>query len=134
MHELPATQGMLDVALEAARDAGATRIREIHLVVGELTSIVDDSVQFYFDILARGTIADGARLVFRREPATLHCHGCGHREGVVPPLQPTCPACGALELEVTGGQAFRVDFLDADGGDDEGWSGETTKPAEASTT
>ena len=55
MHELPATQGMLDVALEAGLAAGCERITEIHLVVGELTSIVDDSVQFYFDILARGT-------------------------------------------------------------------------------
>lgn len=134
MHELPATQGMLDVALEAAHDAGATRVREIHLVVGELTSIVDDSVQFYFDILARGTIAADAELVFHREPALLRCHGCGHRETVVPPLQPACPACDALELEVTGGRAFRVDSLDVDGGDDSGWSEDTNRPAEASTT
>lgn len=114
MHELPATQGMLDVALEAAAEVGATRVREIHLVVGQLTSIVDDSVQFYFDILARGTIADGAQLVFVREPANLKCHGCGHRADVLPPLSPTCPECGALELEVTGGQAFRVDSLEVD--------------------
>jgi len=133
MHELPATQGMLDVALEAAREAGASRVREIHLVVGELTSIVDDSVQFYFDILARGTIADGARLVFDREPALLRCHGCGHRDTVVPPLRPTCPACGALELEVTGGQAFRVDSLDVDGGDVEGYSEQAEPSAKAST-
>jgi hydrogenase nickel incorporation protein HypA/HybF len=116
MHELPATQGMLEVALDAARGAGATRIREIHLVVGELTSMVDDSVQFYFDILARGTMAEGARLVFRREPAILACRACGHGEEVVPPLRPTCPRCGSLQLEVTGGQAFRVESLDADDG------------------
>lgn len=114
MHELPATQGMLEVALDAAREAGARRIREIHLVVGELTSMVDDSVQFYFDILARDTLAEGARLVVRREPALLACHACGHRGEVVPPLSPACPRCASLRLEVTGGQAFRVDSLDVD--------------------
>lgn len=130
MHELPATRGMLEVALESAsdaarrarRDPGDLRIREIHLVVGELTSIVDDSVQFYFDILARGTAAEGAELVFRREPARLRCLSCGHREEVVPPLAPACPTCGSLRLEVTGGQAFRVQSLEVDGleGDDSG--------------
>ena len=114
MHELPATRGMLEVALEAARDAGAVRIREIHLVVGDLTSMVDDSVQFYFDILAVDTIAEGARLVFLREPALLTCHACGHREGVTPPLRPSCPRCDSLRLEVTGGRAFRVDSLEID--------------------
>lgn len=112
MHELPATRGMLDVALDAAREAGATRIREIHLVVGELTSMVDDSVQFYFDIIARGTMAEGARLVFRREAALLACDACGHEEEVVPPLRPACPRCESLRLRVTGGQAFRVESLD----------------------
>lgn len=123
MHELPATRGMLEVALDAGREAGAVRIREIHLVVGELTSMVDDSVQFYFDIIARGTMAEGARLVFRREPALLRCHACGHREEVVPPLRPSCPACDSLRLEVTGGQAFRVDSLDVETGDGEGSGG-----------
>lgn len=126
MHELPATQGMLEVSLEAARDAGAVRIREIHLVVGELTSIVDDSVQFYFDIIARGTPAEGAVLVFRREPARLRCLACGHEEGVVPPLAPTCPSCGSLRLEVTGGQAFRVESLEVD--DDDAPSDEERGP------
>lgn len=114
MHELPATQGMLDVALEAARDAGADRITEIHLVVGELTSIVDDSVQFYFDILAKNTPAAGALLIFNREPARMTCGACGHEEDVVPPLSPSCPVCDSLRLEVTGGQAFRVESIEVD--------------------
>lgn len=114
MHELPATQGMLDVALEAARDTGADRITEIHLVVGELTSIVDDSVQFYFDILSKNTRAAGAVLVFHREPARMTCGACGHEEDVVPPLSPSCPVCDSLRLEVTGGQAFRVESIEVD--------------------
>jgi len=114
MHELPATRGMLEVALEAAEEAGAQRILEIHLVVGELTSIVDDSVQFYFDLIARGTLAEGARLVFHREPAELYCGSCGLTEGVIAPLPRSCPSCGSLQLRVTGGDAFRVDSLEVD--------------------
>ncbi|HSG47306.1 MAG TPA: hydrogenase maturation nickel metallochaperone HypA [Longimicrobiales bacterium] len=114
MHELPATQGMLDVALDAAAAAGSVRIREIHLVVGDLSSMVDDSVQFYFDILSKGTAAEGAVLRFRRERAWLACGGCGVREEIKPPLPPACPRCDDLRVTVTGGQAFYVDSIEVD--------------------
>jgi hydrogenase nickel incorporation protein HypA/HybF len=114
MHELPATQGILRVALDAAEGAGGGRIREIELVIGELTSMVDDSVQFYFDLLARGTPAEGAILRFHREPGELRCDGCGRSSPVRAPLPPICPRCGDLRIRVTGGQAFRVDSIDLD--------------------
>lgn len=105
---------MLDVALEAAASAGASRIHEIHLVIGDLSSMVDDSVQFYFDILAEGTAAEGARLVFRREAAVLACSGCGLTTDVQAPLPPSCPRCGDLRVRVKGGQEFRVDSIEVD--------------------
>ena len=108
MHELPATQGILETALEAARRAGGRRILAIDVVIGELTSIVDDSVQFYFDVLARDSLAAGALLRFEREPGTLACGTCGLTTAVAPPLPYTCPRCDALTLTVTGGQSFHV--------------------------
>lgn len=115
MHELSITQGVLDIALEAARKAGLARVTVVHLVVGDLSSIVDDSVQFYFDILSKGTAAEGASLTFDRRPATLACADCGHAFTARPPLPPTCPACGAARLRVTGGRELRVESIEADG-------------------
>ncbi len=112
MHELPATKGILDVALEAAARAGSPPILAIDIVVGELTSIVDDSVQFYFDMLSRDTLAAGARLRFRREPALGRCDECRHAFEVRPPLTRSCPGCGALGLSVTGGQEFYVESIE----------------------
>jgi Zn finger protein HypA/HybF involved in hydrogenase expression len=40
---------MLDVVLEKAEEAHASKITAINLVVGDMASIVDDCVQFYFD-------------------------------------------------------------------------------------
>jgi hydrogenase nickel incorporation protein HypA/HybF len=115
LHELSITQGILDIALDAARNAGLTRVTAIRLVVGDLASVVDDSVQFYFDILSKGTAAEGASLSFERRPATLACGECGHTFTTRPPLMPTCPACGAARLRVTGGRELRVESIEADG-------------------
>lgn len=103
---------MLDVALDAAREAGAEKILSIDVVVGDLTSFVDDSIQFYFDIMSRDTPAQGAVLNFHRESAEGHCHECGHRFPVMPPVPRMCPACESLALSVTGGQDFYVDSIE----------------------
>ncbi|HEX9117855.1 MAG TPA: hydrogenase maturation nickel metallochaperone HypA [Anaerolineae bacterium] len=115
MHELPVTQGILDVALEAAGKAGAPRITAINLVVGTLSSIVDDSVQFYFEILSKGTAAEGATLHFERESATATCLDCGRTFAVdALPLLTACRDCGSQRLSLTGGKSFFVESIEVD--------------------
>jgi hydrogenase nickel incorporation protein HypA/HybF len=114
MHELPVTQGILDVVLKAAQANGAARITAIHLVVGELSSIVDDSVQFYFDMLSRDTIAQGAHLHFTRRAASATCLDCRHVFEVHAPLVAACPQCGRTRLRVEGGREFYVESIDVD--------------------
>ena len=116
MHELPITEGILKIATEAA---GGRQITTIHILVGELSSIVDDSVQFYFDMLSKGTVAEGAVLDFQRRPATVTCWDCGRTSDVRAPLPAVCAHCGGARLQVTGGRELRVDSIEVNdhGGD-----------------
>ena len=114
MHELPVTQGVLGVAIEAAEKAGARRIVAIDLVIGNLSSIVDDSIQFYFEILSRGTPAEGAVLRFVRVAGTATCWECGAEFTVTPPLPSACPECGSVRLQVNGGKECRVESIEVE--------------------
>ena len=102
------------MVLAAARESKARRVNVIDLVIGDLSSIIDDSVQFYFDVLSKGTLAEGAELHFRRQPAEATCWSCGHKFKVSVPLKPVCPVCGSAQLHVSGGKEFYVESIDVD--------------------
>jgi hydrogenase nickel incorporation protein HypA/HybF len=114
MHELPVTQSILDIALRHAGRAGARRITAVNLTIGDLTGFVQDSIQFYFDFLSEGTLAQGAQLNLERIPARARCHAC--RAEYPPPDSHlwTCPECGALGGEVTAGKEFFVASIEVE--------------------
>ncbi len=113
MHELSVTQSILDVALAHAQRAGATRILRISLAVGELSGIVGESVQFYFDFLSKETMAEGAELVFRHVPARFRCLDCGAEYEPGGPDW-TCPQCGALRPIAVGGRELLVESIEVE--------------------
>jgi hydrogenase nickel incorporation protein HypA/HybF len=114
MHELAVTESILKIALEASQKNGARRITTIDLVIGELSSVVDDSVQFYFDILSQGTLAERARLRFQRESSKGTCLDCQYEFVVRLPLTPTCPNCGGARLSVSGGREFHIASIEVE--------------------
>ena len=113
MHELPVAQSILKIALQHAEKANAKRIVDLNIVMGELSSIVDDSIQFYWDIIAKDTIAEGATLHFRRVPAELQCITCLEK------YRPTdkeliCPKCGGVGAKIITGEEFSLESIDVD--------------------
>lgn len=111
MHELPITQNILEIALQHAESNKARQIRAVHLVIGELASVVDDSVQFYWDIISKGTMAEGAELVFKRTAAEFLCRDCEKnytpRKGFL-----ACPTCGGVNVRIVAGREFHLESID----------------------
>ncbi len=113
MHELPVTENILEIALRHGAKARATRITDLYLVIGQLSSIVDDSIQFYWDIISAGTIAEGATLHFHRIPAKMHCMDCDHRYQLHEDRF-ACPQCDGERVRVVAGEEFFVEAIDID--------------------
>ena len=110
MHELSVTESILDIATRYATGANAARVTDVYLVIGQLSSIVDDSVQFYWEVISANTLCDGALLHFQRIPARMRCLDCQEEFELTSQLEP-CPACGNFRLAVIAGEEFYMDSI-----------------------
>jgi hydrogenase nickel incorporation protein HypA/HybF len=113
MHELSVTESLLKIAVYHAEEAKAQRVTDLHIVIGDLASMVDDSIQFYWEIIAKGTIAEQATLHFRRLPAELQCNTCAEK------YHPTdkeliCPKCGGVGARIITGEEFFLESIDVE--------------------
>jgi hydrogenase nickel incorporation protein HypA/HybF len=111
MHELSVTESILEIACSYAEKAKATRVTQVNLVIGRLSSIVDDSVQFYWDPMVEGTLCSGSKLCFKRLPAILHCTLCQKDYQIEEELTP-CPICGGYQTTIVSGEEFYVDNIE----------------------
>jgi len=113
MHELSITQSMLDIVLEQAEKAEAKKVERINLVIGEMTGVVKECVQFYLNFLSKGTIAEGADLSFATIPGTARCQNCG-KQFELKELDWTCPYCQGQGMEIVGGKELFVESIEVE--------------------
>jgi len=113
MHELSITQSMLDLVLEEAKKVGAERVGRINLVIGEMSGIVDQCVEFYFEFLSKDTIAHGAALSFKKTPTQARCRNCG--ELFIPKeFDWSCPSCQNSSMEIVSGKELYVESIEVE--------------------
>jgi hydrogenase nickel incorporation protein HypA/HybF len=113
MHELSITQSMLNLVLEQAEKAGAKEVGKISLVIGEMTGVVSDCVQFYFDFLSKGTLAEGAALAFKIIPTKARCRGCA-KNFELKEFDWTCPYCQSNNMEIVAGKELFVESIEVE--------------------
>jgi len=111
MHELSVTESILEIAVRHGQNSGAARITNLYLVIGQLSSIIDDSVQFYWDIVSKDTLAENAKLHFRRIPTQLRCLDCNQEFAPVKE-DFACPECGSIRVKVSAGEEFFLEAID----------------------
>jgi hydrogenase nickel incorporation protein HypA/HybF len=76
MHEMAITQSIIDIALAEAQKVSARKITRINVIVGALSGAAIESIQFYFEYMAKGNAAEGAELDCKAVPASLKCAQC----------------------------------------------------------
>lgn len=113
MHEMALAEGILDIVLSYADKNKAQKVTSVSVLVGEMTGVVPESLDFCFTSLAKGTKAEGAQLVLKPVPLLAKCLDCG-REAKIERYNFTCSECGSVRMEIISGRELRVESLEAD--------------------
>ncbi len=111
MHESGLTEDLLAHTMQHAREANAVRVTRVRVLIGALSDATPESIRFYFDTMAAGTMAEGASLEFERAPGSAHCRSC-EQDVAIAELFGACPRCGEFALTVTGGNAVYLESIE----------------------
>lgn len=113
MHELAVTESLLKIAVSEAESHKAQRILSIKIKLGEYSDIVPELIQEFFDVIAKNSIAEGARLVVERIPVTVECLSCA-AVSRLERMSFSCPQCKSTHIKMLTGREFFIDSLEAE--------------------
>jgi hydrogenase nickel incorporation protein HypA/HybF len=112
MHEMGIVQSIMEILEQQAVLHNAKRVTRVSLEFGALTGVMPAAVEFAFEILSKGSVADGAQLDITIIPMVAHCLDC-EAETCLEIYQPFCPVCssGALKI-IQGRDEMRIASLE----------------------
>ena len=116
MHEAGVAQAIVRIAKESAQGAGAGKIFSVQVEIGDLRAVEDESLRFFFEIFAKGTALEGAKLEIEHIPIRAYCTKCRRNIEVERTIF-ACPLCGSFQISPLGGQELRVRSIEVENED-----------------
>jgi hydrogenase nickel incorporation protein HypA/HybF len=113
MHELAVTQSMINLVLEEAKKGNARKVKSVNLVLGELSGVVGDCVQFYFGLMSKDTIAEGAVILFNTVATQAKCRQCS-KVFEVKESNWVCPECHSAGADLVAGNELFVESIEVE--------------------
>ena len=101
----------LDIALANAAGQGASKIHCFKMRIGDMSGVVPEALNFSFDIVTAGTIAQGAKLEIETVPIVCHCPNCS-QEFEPPDFVYECPNCGHISNQIISGREIELTSLE----------------------
>jgi hydrogenase nickel incorporation protein HypA/HybF len=108
MHELSVSSAIVDTAV---KHAAGRKVSVVTVRIGHLRQVVPDSLAFYFDLVTRRTVCEGAQLQQVLVPAVLRCRDCA-REWDPEDALFRC-VCGGVG-EVVSGDELEVESIEVE--------------------
>lgn len=111
MHELSIAQSILDIIQDEANKNSMAQVSVVRLKIGRLTAIEPSSLSFCFDLISKGSLAEGAKLEIESIPITGRCNRCGKEFQLEDPFA-NCPHCQGLNIAILTGREFFISEIE----------------------
>jgi len=107
MHEMSLCEGIRRVVDQAAAAPDIQRVTRVRLEIGRFAGVEKPALEFAWEVVMRGSKAEGATLEMIDLPGRANCFDCGDTVEIENRLDP-CPKCGSGKLMPEGGDEMRI--------------------------
>lgn len=114
MHELSIVTSIVDTVTESVAAYPGAQVKEVRLRVGALASVVEDSLQFCWELTTEGTPLAGSKLVVNTLPVVMHCEACAQEVELAGVQSFRCPRCGEPCSDLRQGRELEIDSIEID--------------------
>lgn len=115
MHELSIMEGVLDMIRENAEQNNISHINKINLVIGKLSMVLPDSLQFCFQALSsQEEMFQNAVLEIEERKTVIHCSVCDRHFTLEDGLCLICPECNGNNVAIISGREMYLDYYEGD--------------------
>ena len=114
MHELSIASSIVETVTEAAAAHPGTRVTSVRLRIGALAGVVEDALEFCWQIATEGTPLAGAALEVRKLPVVVHCEHCNADEELNGVQSFRCPRCGEPAADLRQGRELEIESFEID--------------------
>ncbi|WP_108258095.1 hydrogenase maturation nickel metallochaperone HypA [Mangrovicoccus ximenensis] len=111
MHEMSLCEGIREVIEDQARRHAIGEVRRVRVELGKFAGVEKPALEFAFEVVMRGTVAEGAALEMIDLPGRAMCFDCMAEVEIAKRLDP-CPECGGGKLMPVGGDEMRIKDLE----------------------
>lgn len=116
MHEVSVVSDLVSAILRELEKYDVEKVEEVTLVIGDMTTLGEEQMEFAYEIVTKDTKLEGSKLVIEHEKIEVRCESCGYEGGVkmlesdygehtIPIL--SCPECNG-NVKVIKGQSCMV--------------------------
>jgi len=112
MHELSIAASIVDAVGETAAAYPGARVKQVRLRIGVLSAVIQDSLQFCWELATEGSPAAGATLVIDTLPVIVHCEACGQDSQLDGVQNFRCPRCGEIAADLRQGRELEIESIE----------------------
>ena len=111
MHEMSLCEGIRQVIEDQARTHDIKAVKRVRVEIGRFSGVEKPALEFAFDVVMRGSVAEGAALEMIDLPGKAMCYDCMKEVEIDDRLVP-CPDCSGGKLMPVSGDEMRIRDLE----------------------
>ncbi len=112
MHEITLCQRALELIEQQAAAHDARRVTGVWLKIGAFSCVESSALTFCFELVCRGTVAEGCTLHLDEQQAECWCESCQQYVTLLSQRVRRCPQCQSNMLQIVADDGLQIQRLE----------------------